>query len=575
MSRNYYSNICTLIDRLSEGILILDSESRIIANNKFMEIFDIKKEEVPNILQKLDGYCLDEVLSSSGNVDRNIYVKDRKIKVEKLVMKASEQYEYSMLIFKDREDIEDSISQINELKHSLDVMKDILDNAYQGMVLVDEDGRILKWNYEKLLGIKERDALGKPVEKVIENTRLHIVVKTGKKELCDIQRIQGHNMIASRIPVIKDGKTIGALGTVLFRDIEEVKTLAKKLEVLENTVGKYKGEISKMYRARYSFDDIITQNEKMLKLKEIARKAAELNSTIMIRGESGTGKEYFAHAIHNASLRKYEPFIRINCAAIPHELLESELFGYEGGAFTGAKKEGKLGKFELANGGTILLDEISSMPYSMQSKLLRVLEEREFERIGGNTRIKADVRIIASTNENLEGAVREGRFRQDLFYRLNVVEIDIPPLRNRLDDIRILSEYILNELVQKMGFPYKTIMDKANLVLRLYDWPGNVRELRNVLERAANISFGNTINPEHLPDYITNRFRGDDYNEKACLLKAKVAETEINAIMEALRLTNGNRTDAAKYLGIHRTALYKKMDNYGINVKSIPNTDRL
>ena len=179
MSRNYYSNICTLIDRLSEGILILDSESRIIANNKFMEIFDIKKEEVPNILQKLDGYCLDEVLSSSGNVDRNIYVKDRKIKVEKLVMKASEQYEYSMLIFKDREDIEDSISQINELKHSLDVMKDILDNAYQGMVLVDEDGRILKWNYEKLLGIKERDALGKPVEKVIENTRLHIVVKTG------------------------------------------------------------------------------------------------------------------------------------------------------------------------------------------------------------------------------------------------------------------------------------------------------------------------------------------------------------------------------------------------------------
>ncbi len=574
MSRNYYSNICTLIDRLSEGILILDSESRIIANNKFMEIFNIKKEEVPNVLQKLDGYCIDEILSSSGNLKKDIYIKDRKIKIEKLVMKASEQYDYSILIFKDEENMESSGFQINELKHSLDVMKDILDNAYQGMVLVDEDGRILKWNYEKLLGIKECDALGKPVEKVIENTRLHIVVKTGKKELCDVQRIQGHNMIASRIPVVKDGKTIGALGTVLFRDIEEVKTLAKKLEVLENTVGKYKGEISKMYRARYSFDDIITQNEKMLKLKEIARKAAELNSTIMIRGESGTGKEYFAHAIHNASRRKYEPFIRINCAAIPHELLESELFGYEGGAFTGAKKEGKLGKFELANGGTILLDEISSMPYSMQSKLLRVLEEREFERIGGNTRIKADVRIIASTNENLEGAVREGRFRQDLFYRLNVVEIDIPPLRNRLDDIYILSEYILNELMQKMGFPYKMITDKANLVLRLYNWPGNVRELRNVLERATNISSGNVIKPEHLPDYINNKLSENDYSEKACLLKAKVAEAEINAIMEALRLTNGNKTDAAKYLGIHRTALYKKMDNYGINIKSILKSDR-
>ncbi len=457
---------------------------------------------------------------------------------------------------------------LDELKKSLDVMKDILDNAYQGMVLVDKDGLILKWNYENLLGISEKDVLGKHVDDVIENTRLHVVVKTGEKEICEIQRIQGHDMLASRIPIIKDGEVIGAVGTVLYRDIEEIRTMAKRLEILEKTVGKYKDEISKMYCARYTFKNIITVNDKMRKLMDIAKKAAELNSTILIQGESGTGKEYFAHAIHNASDRRHNPFIQINCAAIPHELLESELFGYEGGAFTGAKKDGKIGKFELANGGTILLDEISTMTYSMQAKLLRVLEEREFERIGGNIRIKSDVRIISCTNENLHTAVREGRFRQDLYYRLNVVGLEIPPLRDRLNDIPVLSEYILKELVDKMGFSYKEVSDSAMFHLKSYNWPGNVRELRNVLERAANISSGKFIYPEHLPENINRKLCIDDKTEVK-LLKEKVAEAEINAIMDALKSANGSRTKAAKRLGIHRTALYKKLESYGIDIKDI------
>jgi transcriptional regulator with PAS, ATPase and Fis domain len=266
----------------------------------------------------------------------------------------------------------------------------------------------------------------------------------------------------------------------------------------------------------------------MIKLKNTARKAAYSNSTILIQGESGTGKEYFAHAIHSASNRRHAAFIRVNCAAIPNELLESEFFGYESGAFTGAKKEGKIGKLELANGGTLLLDEISSMSYSMQAKLLRVLEEREFERIGGNDRIKIDIRVIASTNENLQTAVKEGRFRQDLFYRLNVVEIEIPPLRDRLDDIPILSKYILDQLVENMGFSHKIVADKASLALSLYNWPGNVRELRNVLERAANISSGEHINLEHLPGYISSSFLIDNHEENSCLLKDAVAKAEIN-----------------------------------------------
>ena len=566
MQKILLNNLRPLMDYFVEGILIIDSDNRIIVNNSFKELFNIKNEEEVNILEMLRGYGIDKGFYSSLETEKEFYMDDKKIKTEKILLEAYGEYIYSILVFKGIKDHRDAL--IEELKKSLDVMKDILDNAYQGMVLVDKNGLILKWNYEKLLGIKEEDVLGKHVDDVIENTRLHIVVESGEKEICKVQRIQGHDMLASRIPVTKDGEVIGAVGTVLYRDIEEIRTMAKRLEVLEKTVGKYKDEINKMYSAKYTFRNIITVNEKMRQLMEIAKKAAELNSTILIQGESGTGKEYFAHAIHNASDRRHNPFIRINCAAIPHQLLESELFGYEGGAFTGAKKDGKIGKFELANGGTILLDEISTMAYSMQAKLLRVLEEREFERIGGNIRIKSDVRIISSTNENLHTAVREGRFRQDLYYRLNVVGLDIPPLRDRLNDIPVLSEYILKELVDKMGFSYKEVSDSAMVHLKSYNWPGNVRELRNVLERAANISAGRLIYPEHLPENINRRFSIDNKAEIK-LLREKVAETEISAILEALKFTNGSRTKAAKRLGIHRTALYKKLDSYGIDVKDI------
>lgn len=568
MQKMILNNLKPLIDYFVEGVLILDSDNKVIVNNSFIELFNIKNVKEINILDVLSRYGIDKAFYSSLETEKEFYMNDKKIKTEKILLEAYGEYIYSILVFKGVENEHDSNTLIEELKKSLDVMKDILDNAYQGMVLVDKDGLILKWNYEKLLGIKEKDALGKHVDDVIENTRLHVVVKTGEKEICEIQRIQGHDMLASRIPIIKDGEVIGAVGTVLYRDIEEIRTMAKRLEILEKTVGKYKDEISKMYCARYTFKNIITINDKMHKLMDIAKKAAELNSTILIQGESGTGKEYFAHAIHNASDRRHNPFIQINCAAIPHELLESELFGYEGGAFTGAKKDGKIGKFELANGGTILLDEISTMTYSMQAKLLRVLEEREFERIGGNIRIKSDVRIISCTNENLHTAVREGRFRQDLYYRLNVVGLEIPPLRDRLNDIPVLSEYILKELVDKMGFSYKEVSDSAMIHLKSWNWPGNVRELRNVLERAANISSGKFIYPEHLPENINRRLCIDDKTEIK-LLKEKVAEAEINAIMEALKFTNGSRTRAAKRLGIHRTALYKKLEGYGIDIKNI------
>ncbi len=455
---------------------------------------------------------------------------------------------------------------MGELRDSIDVLEDILIYAYEGYVLVDSEGKIVKMNYEKLMGIKEEEAIGKPVEDIIENTRMHIVVKTGNKEIKDVQRIQGHDMITNRIPIFKGDKLVGGIGTVLFKDVSQVKELAHHLLDLQSKINKYKGEIERIEGVKYSFDSIISQSSKMEYLKNIGKMAAETNSTVLITGESGTGKELFAQAIHKASYRKAEGFIAINCAAIPRDLLESELFGYDSGAFTGARKEGKSGKFEQANGGTIFLDEIGNMPLEMQAKILRVLEEKSFERVGGHKKIILDARVIAATNENIEEQIKKGKFREDLYYRLNVVPIEIPPLRERLEDIEPLSKEILNRLLEEMYLSEKTISKETINILKKYNWPGNVRELRNILERAVNVTPGKVILPENLPERIISKinYNNPEYEDNLPSLRDAVAETEKDIIERALTISNGNKTLAAKKLGIHRTALYKKINKYEI-----------
>lgn len=453
-------------------------------------------------------------------------------------------------------------NKLSELSNSFEVLEDILNYAYEGYVIVDTEGKIVKINYEKLMGIKEKDAIGKPVEEVIENTRMHIIVKTGVKELRDFQRIQGHDMITNRIPIFDNNKLIGAVGTVLFKDINDVKEFSHELLDLQSKINKYKGEIERIEGVKYSFNSITTRNPKMEYLKKIGKMAAETNSTVLITGESGTGKELFAHAIHRASYRKKAGFIAINCAAIPRELLESELFGYDRGAFTGAKSEGKAGKFEVASGGTIFLDEIGTMPMEMQAKLLRVLEAKEFERIGGNTKINLDARIIAATNENIEDEIQKGRFREDLYYRLNVITIDIPPLRDRREDIEPLAEDILDTLVDEMKVGKKVLTDETLKILRSYNWPGNVRELRNILERAINLSTKKEIVPENIAERVLNKVSYNLNLEQIKPLKDIMEETEIEAIKNAMISSNGNKTLAAEKLGIHRTALYKKINKY-------------
>lgn len=551
-----------IMDNIFDGIVIEVKGKVVFCNESFEKIMDLKKEDIIN--KSFDQIFKDEELmkiasSPTDTEKKEIIIAKKQVLFKKNTIQVNNNTSLNILVFKDitMENFSEAFSK--ELNENLELLGDLFSHAYHGMAIVDDEGKIIKWDYEDLLGYKEEEVLGKYAPDVIENTRLHIVAKTGKKEICDLQMVNGRYLITSRIPLIRDGKAIGAVGTVFFKNVEELKSLVNKIDLLENTVNKYKSEISRLYRTKYSFDDIITKNKEMLNIRDVARKAARSHSTVLIQGESGTGKEFFAHAIHNGSQRKYGPFVTINCAAIPRELLESELFGYEEGAFTGAKKHGKMGKFELANGGSILLDEIGSMPIEMQAKLLRVLEAREFERVGGTGRIDLDVRIIASTNEDLEEQVKEGKFRQDLYYRLNVIRIKIPPLRDRIDDIPILSQNLLESLSRDLMIAVGELSPKTIDILKKHDWPGNVRELRNVIERAINIAQGDKIYPEYLPDYILEKA---DFNKhqivEGGLLKNIVAKAEVDAIIKVLRECDDNKTLAAKKLGIHRTALDRK-----------------
>lgn len=445
---------------------------------------------------------------------------------------------------------------------NISLLRFVKNSISDGVFILDKEGKCVFVNKkcQEILGIDEEKLLNYEYMKSILDKDLVQKIANDKTDNQYYMSIDDRCICFKNIPYIEDYIYLGKV--LLLKDAVDVSTL-------ENKLIKYKGKDYNGEDTRYSFDNIITQDKKMNYLKKIGRKSAKSNSTILITGESGTGKEMFAHAIHEASHRKDGSFVPINCAAIPKELLESELFGYEGGAFTGAKKEGKPGKFEIANGGTVFLDEIGAMPLEMQAKLLRVLEERRFVRVGGTKQVDLDIRVIAATNENLEKNVKEGKFREDLYYRLNVIKLDIPPLRERINDIPLLSRIIISDLSKELGIEQKVLSDESIDIMMRYEWPGNVRELRNILERALNFSIESTIRPKHLPEYLIERASHSiEKEEEALSLKEAVRKAEIEAIKNAIVQSKGNKTLAAEKLGIHRTNLYKKLDKYKIDYDS-------
>ena len=439
-----------------------------------------------------------------------------------------------------------------------------------GTIVTDAEGIIIYLNkkYAEMLGVDVGYAIGKHAREIIPQTRMDIVAKTGQEEIGSVHMVNGTiPVVCNRIPIMRDGQSIGAVAFTTFRQLDEASGLFSEINRLNLELKEYESELMKLRGDKYSIDQIVGTSPQMLKVKDCIRKVAPSKLTVLISGETGTGKELFAQAVHQLSPRKHKPFIRINCAAIPKDLLESELFGYEEGAFSGAKKGGKPGKFELANEGTLLLDEINELPIDLQSKLLRVIQEQEVERVGGVKTIELDVRLICTTNRDMPDLVRKGKFRQDLYYRINVVDVSIPPLRERTEEIRELTHHFIKKINAIHGLGITGIREDALRLFEKYQWPGNVRELEHVLERAAVMAVTGELEKSHF-DYLMARFIGPDtdssgQNGSASLEKAKdMAEKQ--AIVSALSKAKGNKTAAASELNIHRTVLYDKMKKHGM-----------
>ncbi|NLG79263.1 MAG: sigma 54-interacting transcriptional regulator [Firmicutes bacterium] len=432
--------------------------------------------------------------------------------------------------------------------------KAILDFAYEGIVAIDQFGLVKVFNpiAERLLGVSAARAIGRPITEVLPGVGLDLVRASGRPELGAVQRLGSTLIVSNRVPITVGGETVGVVFT--FQDVSRIQQVEK--EVRRELY--LKGHV-----AKHTFDDIITVDDTMREVIARARRFASTDSTVLIFGETGTGKELFAQSIHNASRRRNGPFVAVNCAALPESLLESELFGYEEGAFTGSRKGGKPGLFELAHGGTIFLDEIGDMSMQIQARLLRVLEQREVMRLGGDKVLPVDVRVIAATHRDLKRAVSDGTFRADLFYRLNILTIALPPLRERTCDIPALAERFIAASCRSLGIPQKTLSSGAITALVSHTWPGNVRELRNVCERLAVGVESCEIDEETVWKLLGRDDRATESTQPegtvTVSIKGGLRQIEDEIMRQVLRKVGGDRTEAARLLGINRSTLWRRL----------------
>jgi PAS domain S-box-containing protein len=473
-------------------------------------------------------------------------------------------------VFRDITDIISLAEEITNLKHIQGLLEAIINSTEDAISVVDENGLGILINpaYTRLTGFVEDDIIGKPATiDIAEGESVHLkVLRTGLPVRGARLRVGPgrREVMVHAAPVFVDEELRGSVAAI--HDLTDIRRLTEELDSARRLL--------RTLQAKYTFDDIIAVSRGMALAVEQARRVSSTPATVLLRGESGTGKELFAHAIHNASLRRQKQFVRVNCTAISSTLFEAELFGYEDGAFTGAKRGGKRGLFEEADGGAIFLDEIGELPLSLQAKLLRILHEKEIVRVGGTQAIPVDVRIIAATNSDLEKAVKEGKLREDLYYRLNVVPVFIPPLRERLEDLPFLCQALIRRFNQAYGRNVTRISRDAIETLATYDWPGNVRELENVLSRAMiNMHYTDVeILPEHLPALdrlgsrptFTQRFQGAAKKSTAKELQEAVKDTEVKAIVNALEVAGGNKRMAAEILGISIRNLYYKIKRHNI-----------
>jgi len=565
--KNISITLDEILDNTNNAIIAVDLQGIIIYANQ--AVFNILKTPVSDII----GQSIMTHFPETGLlrvVESGIAELGQQLKLNGTILLSNRNPIYlngelvgAVAVFQDITILQNFLDKLviehektKQLQRTLEV---VLNTAYDGLIVVNKKGIVTMTNqaFSSFFDQAPEDMVGKPITEIYDNPKFIEVLVTAQPVIGYIHDLNGHEIIASRVPIMQDGKIVGALGKVVFKDVNELYALTKKIDSLRSELDYYKKTVSQNNSS--ALELLHGRNHIMTSLVQTTLRVAKSGSTVLLRGESGTGKELFALLLHAQSSRSEGPFIKVNCAAIPENLLESEMFGYDEGAFTGARKGGMIGKFELANGGTLFLDEIGDMEMSMQAKLLRVIQEREVERLGSNKSRKVDFRLVAATNRDLEGMIRDKQFREDLYYRLNVVTLTIPPLRERIDDIGILIKTFIKKFNLQFAQSVTGISDEAKDVLKKHRWPGNIRELENIIERAFNMVDGTEIQLKHLPSYLQIIASHDVRPYVEGTLETILNGVEKDALVIALENANGNKVQAAKSLGLSRAGLYKKL----------------
>ena len=558
-----------------EGIVIIDRDELILRINPAAErMFGFKLSEIKGIHLKdiLPGITLSktrclgikQTLKSVPVIVNQVPIMEGEVRIGTSIALLDISYAIQ---------IAQELKIVKELQSTL---SGVLGASSDGVFVSDMAGtvRFVNERASKLLTEPSANITGRPVDTFLHTKTPAHVAKTGTAEV-DECIINGRNCIVSHIPIMQEvdnGREItGVVSTVYLENNVLTEEIARKWFSFNQQVLYYRNELEKRGVEISGFDNIVSKNPKFNRMKNDAQRIARSSSTVLLTGESGVGKGIFALAIHAASPRTKNPFIKVNCAAIPETLLESELFGYAPGSFTGASKKGKSGYFERANGGTIFLDEIGDMPLSIQVKILQVLQEKEFLRVGGQSIQGVDVRIIAATNRDLRERIAKGLFREDLFYRLNVIEFNLPALRERPEDIMILAESFIRKYNRILGSSIIGINPQAKNALESHDWPGNIRELENAIERAANYVWEGEIGIEDLPDQILQLVSEPIANVEPIrpvrsmnpsAYRSILGDVDKEMLLEALKKTNGNKSAAARLLKLSRSAFYEKLAKY-------------
>jgi PAS domain S-box-containing protein len=562
-----------IFNSTSDGMVGINRDGKILLFNKSAErIIGVRQEEAIGryILDIIPTSGLPRVLETRRKEMNQELVLDNGVKIITTripIVGENDELIGAFSVFKDITEVVNLAEELTNLKEIQTMLEAIIHSSDDAISVVDEHGRGILINpaYTRITGLTQEQVIGKPATADIsEGESMHMKVLQTRRPVRGVKMRVGpkkKEVVVNVAPIIVNGKLKGSVGVI--HDMSEIQALTKELDRAKRII--------RNLEAKYSFDDIIGEAEEMKLAIEQAKLGAKTPATVLLRGESGTGKELFAHAIHNASDRKYNKFVRVNCAAISETLLESELFGYEEGAFSGAKRGGKRGLFEEANNGSIFLDEIGELSSNTQAKLLRVLQENEIVRVGGTKPIPINVRIIAATNVNLEKGIANGTFREDLYYRLNRMPIQIPPLRKRKEDIPLLCERLIQKINQDYGRNVEGVSQAAMEILMAYDWPGNVRELENILGRAIIfMNYHETwIEPKHLPVLVPKRdqerFESTPMtSDESKNLNDLLQEYEKEIIQQVLEQNKGNKTATAKQLGISVRNLYYKLEKFGI-----------